>query len=265
MNSKDPSASASHGKSPIEKTKAPFDTFRSAGSLSCFKPKMSLSPLIETFPGLSAIPGLVHGFFLRHPDIDVDCDREEALSRLAPFHAELLSGLGATHDQLATGDQVHGARVGVVSGRPGHVHFPATDALVTATPGQFIGVWVADCGAVFVADPKHRACGVAHSGKKGSELGIAAATIAKMVESFGSDPADLVVQLAPCIRPPAYEIDFAGQILESCLAAGVPASRVHDCDTCTSGDLSRYYSYRVEKGRTGRMFACIGWPQPSPA
>lgn len=226
---------------------------------------MSESPFIQTFPALSAIPGLVHGFFLRHPDIDVDCDREEALARLDPFHGELLADLGITRDRLATGDQVHASHVGVVAGHPARVHFPGTDALVTATPGQFLGVWVADCGAVFVADPKRRACGIAHSGKKGSELGIAAATIAKLTEAFGSDPADLVVQLAPCIRPPAYEIDFAGQILDSCLTAGVPASQVHDCGTCTSGDLSSYYSYRVEKGRTGRMFACIGWPQPSPA
>lgn len=226
---------------------------------------MSESPFIETFPALSSIPGLVHGFFLRHPDIDVDCDREEALDRLAPFHGELLSSLGIAPDHLATGEQVHDAHVGVVAGHPGRVHFPATDALVTATPGQFLGVWVADCGAVFFVDPKRRACGIAHSGKKGSELGIAAAVIARMNEAFGSDPADLVVQLAPCIRPPSYEIDFATQILAICVDAGVPASQVHDCGTCTGSNLSRYYSYRIEKGRTGRMFACIGWAQQNPA
>ena len=60
---------------------------------------MSESPFIETFPALSSIPGLVHGFFLRHPDIDVDCDREEALDRLAPFHGELLSSLGIAPEQ----------------------------------------------------------------------------------------------------------------------------------------------------------------------
>ncbi len=219
------------------------------------------SPYIETFPALSAILGLVHGFLLRSPDIDVDCEREEALARLEPFHTGLLSTFGVARDHLATGEQVHSAAVGTVSGsRPARVHFPATDALVTGMAGQFLGVWVADCGAVFFADPVRRVCGIAHSGKKGTELGIAAATIAKMREVHGTDPASLVVQLAPCIRPPAYEVDFAANIVADCVAAGVPAAQVHDCGDCTSGDPDRYYSYRLEKGRTGRHFAFIGWP-----
>ena len=69
----------------------------------------------------------------------------------------------------------------------------------------------------------------------------------------------MIVQLSPCIRPPAYEIDFAAQIRESCEEAGVPAGQIHDPGTCTSRDLDRYYSYRVEKGKTGRMLAVIGW------
>jgi copper oxidase (laccase) domain-containing protein len=218
------------------------------------------SPYLETFPALAALPGLVHGFLLRHPGIDVDCEREEALARLEPFHGGLLGDLGIDRVHLATGEQVHGAKVGIVAGlQTARVHFPATDALVTAIPGQSLGVWVADCGAVFFADPKRRVCGIAHSGKKGTELGVAAATIARMRDVFGSDPSDLVVQLAPCIRPPAYEIDFAERILADCRDAGVPHEQIHDCGTCTSRDLERYYSYRIEKGRTGRMFACIGW------
>jgi copper oxidase (laccase) domain-containing protein len=153
-----------------------------------------------------------------------------------------------------------GGRVGIVAGaHPAHLHFPATDALVTAIPGQFLGVWVADCGTVFIADAVKRVCGIAHSGKKGTELGIAAVTIQRMQEVHGSNPADLVVQLAPCIRPPAYEIDFATRIVSDCIAAGVPAAQVHDCGVCTSSDPARYYSYRLEKGRTGRMFGFIGW------
>ncbi len=218
------------------------------------------SPYIETFPALAAIPGLVHGFLLRSPDIDVDCGREEALARLEPFHDGLLGECGVRRGQLATGDQVHGARVGTVAGAsPARVHFPATDALVTGTAGQFLGVWVADCGAVLFADPVRRVGGIAHSGKKGTELGIVGATIARMREVYGTEPASLVVQLAPCIRPPAYEIDFAAQIVADCAAAGVPPAQVHDCGACTGSDLSRYYSYRIEKGRTGRLFAFIGW------
>ncbi len=220
---------------------------------------MSVPPPVETFPALAAVRGLRHGFVLRIPGMDLDCGREEALARLAPVHREILSGLGVDPEWIATGEQVHGREVAAIDGGAARTHFPDTDGLVTATPGQFLGVWVADCAAVYLVDPRRRVCGIVHSGKKGSELGIATAAIAAMAERYGSDPADLVVQIAPCIRPPAYETDFAARIVADCLAAGVPAHQVHDCGACTGSDLSRYYSYRVEKGRTGRMFAWIGW------
>ena len=92
----------------------------------------------------------------------------------------------------------------------------------------------------------------------GSELGITTRALNLMAERFGSKPEDLHVQLAPCIRPPAYEIDFAAQIRQNALDFGIPAAQVHDCGICTSSDASRYYSYRLEKGRTGRMLALLG-------
>ncbi len=221
---------------------------------------MTGSPYIETFPALAAIPGLGHGFLLRHPDIDVDCGREEALARLEAFHAGLLAESGVAPGRVATGEQIHGRGIAAIDGSaPSRVHFPATDGLVTATPGQALGVWVADCAAVYLVDPVRRACGLVHSGKMGTELGIVPAAIATMGVRYGTAPADLVVQLSPCIRPPAYEIDFAARIVADCVAAGVPAAQVHDAGSCTSRDLSRYYSYRLEKGRTGRMFAWIAW------
>ena len=221
---------------------------------------MSHFPFIETFPALSVIDGLVHGFILRSPEIDVDADREVALARLEAFHTEQLALLGIARERLATGDQVHGSMViDIDRGRGTSHHFPETDGLMTATPGQFLGVFVADCGAAFIVDPVRRACAVVHSGKKGTELGIAPKAVAAMVRTYGSDPADLIVQLAPCIRPPAYDLDFAAQIVQDCLAAGVPADQVIDCGTCTSSNLERYYSYRIEKGRTGRLFAVMGW------
>ena len=76
-----------------------------------------------------------------------------------------------------------------------------------------------------------------------------------MQREFGSDPARLIVQLGPCIRPPLYEIDFAAAILAQARTAGVRA--VHDCGTCTGANVERYYSYRVERGKTGRLLAFL--------
>jgi len=76
-----------------------------------------------------------------------------------------------------------------------------------------------------------------------------------MGEHFGSGPGDLIVQLSPCIRPPHYEVDFAREIVRQVRACGV--QQVHDSGLCTACDLSRYYSYRAEKARTGRMLALL--------
>jgi copper oxidase (laccase) domain-containing protein len=117
---------------------------------------------------------------------------------------------------------------------------------------------VADCGAVYLADPVTGGCGIVHSGKKGSEMGISGKAIELMQQHFGSRIEDIRVQLSPCIRPPAYEVDFVSQIRETCLNAGILPAHFADCGQCTSLDLQRFYSYRMEKGRTGRMLALLG-------
>ncbi|MDE0570646.1 MAG: laccase domain-containing protein, partial [Verrucomicrobiales bacterium] len=95
------------------------------------------------------------------------------------------------------------------------------------------------------------------SGKKGSQLGIVKKVLLLM-NANGVDSGDLVVQLSPCIRPPAYEVDFASWIRRDCLECGVPANSIHDNLECTSQNLEAYYSYRSEMGMTGRMLALIG-------
>jgi copper oxidase (laccase) domain-containing protein len=130
--------------------------------------------------------------------------------------------------------------------------------LATSERGRVLGIHVADCCAVYVVDPVRRAVALLHSGRKGSEQGIVRVGIRRLVEGAGSRPEDLVVQLSPCIRPPRYEVDFAAWIRRDALASGVPAAQIHDDGTCTASDLGRFYSYRAELGRTGRMFAVLG-------
>jgi copper oxidase (laccase) domain-containing protein len=134
--------------------------------------------------------------------------------------------------------------------------FPACDGIITNQRGIAIGVYVADCCAVYIVDPKTPAIGLVHSGRKGTELGVVTNAITQMISRFESDPANMVVQLSPCIRPPHYEVDFAAEIVRQCRALGV--KEIHESGVCTACDLNRYYSYRAEKGKTGRMLALIG-------
>jgi copper oxidase (laccase) domain-containing protein len=210
----------------------------------------------EQFPALGALPSVVHGFTLRVPGIEVSHDKAEALARLDGVHRAIRQEHNLGRAPFITAQQVHGERIGVIAEPTTKDEcFDSCDGLITNQHGICLGIYVADCCAVFIVDPARNAIGLVHSGKKGTELGIVSTAISSMANQFGSRPADLVVQLSPCIRPPHYETDFAGTIVRQCRDLGVTA--VHDSAVCTACDLDRYYSYRAEKGRTGRMLAFL--------
>lgn len=216
---------------------------------------------IEQFAALSAVEFCRHAFVGRVPGLDVASDKTEALRRLDAVHREVRRSLGIDALPLVTTEQVHGSEVAVVDAKPhGDQHLSGCDALITNQPNVVLGIHVADCGAVFIVDPTRRLIALIHSGKKGTELGIVPKTIAQMQSRFGSNAADLIVQLSPCIRPPHYEIDFGAEILRQARNAGVQS--VHDAGVCTACELDRHYSYRAEKGRTGRMLALLAMIEP---
>ena len=208
----------------------------------------------EQFPALLALPAVQHGFTLRVPGLEVAVEREEALRRLETAHAQVRRELGLAKRAFLTTTQVHGDAVLRVTAE-GALQVREADGLITDDPRVCLGIYVADCSAVYIVDAERGAIGLVHSGRRGSELGIAGRAVQKMTEEFGCMPSRMVVQLSPCIRPPHYEVDFAAEIVASCRAAGV--EQVHDCGTCTACEPERYYSYRREMGRTGRMLALL--------
>ena len=215
------------------------------------------SASIEYFSALYSIPICRHAFIERIPGIDVSHGKAEALKRLDAVHREARRSLGMGDWPLLTAQQIHGDKIAMIDFPvTGDTEFAGCDGIITNQKKIALGIHVADCCAIYIVDPKTAAIGLVHSGKKGTELAIASKAIQRMRENFGSDPAELIVQLSPCIRPPHYETDFAAEIIEQCRAAGV--EKIHDPGVCTACDIDRYYSYRAEKGKTGRMLALIG-------
>lgn len=201
---------------------------------------------------LSALAGVRALFVPRMAGIAVDTDRETALRRLAPAHAVCLDQSGFDPKLLATAGQVHGGEVAVVQAPGSHA---GVDALVTESRGVVLGIYVADCAAVYLADRRGRAIALVHSGRAGTTAGITARTIALLQAKFGIAPVDLVVEISPCIRPPLYETDFAAEIAAQAREAG--AGQIVDAGICTGREVRHYYSYRAERGRTGRMLAAL--------
>ena len=213
-----------------------------------------MSILVEIFPAITMGGRYQNAFVGRVGDLDVSVDRETALERLAPYHEQARDDLGFGGRAFITAEQVHGNGVAVV-GETSRTPVAGVDALITNRPGVCLGIYVADCCAVYAVDPVHDCIGLAHSGRKGTQYEVVPAMLRKMECAYGTDPSQVTIQLSPCIRPPNYEVNFAAQIVRQCEAMGV--AEVVDCGDCTGANPDRYYSYRMEHGRTGRMLALL--------
>ncbi len=230
--------------------------------------------MTEAFPfldPLNSIPGVRAGWIERVPNLPITGDRDEAMNQLRGPHTAAVTAFAGPYGEgpsrpLAIApwwraEQVHGTAVAVVPGSPqitapdGLPVVPDCDGLVTCQPGIVLAIYVADCGAIWLADKKTGAIGLLHSGKKGTEGNILEIALTTMAAQFGTRPEDVTVVLGPCIRPPDYEVDFAAEIGRQAVRAGV--GNYLDCGLNTAADLQRFYSYRRESGKTGRMMALI--------
>ncbi|NXG50833.1 LACC1 protein, partial [Psilopogon haemacephalus] len=80
------------------------------------------------------------------------------------------------------------------------------DGIVTNQKGVTIAAPGADCIPVLFADPVRKACGAAHSGWKGTLLGVSMATVNAMVSEYGCNLKDILVVLGPSVGPCCYKL-----------------------------------------------------------
>ncbi len=220
--------------------------------------------MTEAFPFLdeiNSLPGVRAGWVGRMPDLSITGERDEAMCQLRPFHEAAITNFAGNAAKWWRAEQVHGNAVAVVPGSPqiiapdGLPVVPGVDGLITCEPGVVLAIYVADCGAIWLADRKTGAIGLLHSGKKGTESNILQQALDMMAARFGTRPGDVTAVLGPCIRPPDYEVDFAAGIGRQAARAGL--GNFIDCGLNTASDPARFYSYRKELGKTGRMMGLI--------
>jgi len=197
------------------------------------------------------------GWLGRQAGIEVAVEREQALENSAPDHDRLIADKFPEIQTRHHAEQVHGNQVAVITQASDekYVMHSGVDGLITQIKGQLLGIYVADCAAIYLADPVTKSIALLHSGKKGTEGNILGVAVAKMTSLYGVDPADLLCVVSPCIRPPDYEIDFAATIAVQATALGI--GNFHDSCENTATDLGMHYSYRIEQGKTGRMLALL--------
>lgn len=183
-----------------------------------------------------------------------------------------LTAVGMNPHNVARLNQVHGADV-LIAQAGSHTG----DALVTKEKDLVLAIGAADCYPILFHDPVNHIIGAAHCGWKGTLARIARNTIEKMV-SIGADRKNIRAAIGPGICRSNYEVSeevidrfmnagfpssiHAGRLLDLLAAnkfviyeAGIPGENVWALNRCTTED--DFFSYRRDKGKTGRMWAVI--------
>lgn len=187
------------------------------------------------------------------------------------------ASLGLTEADMAIAGQVHGADVLTVT-EPGL--FPGFDGLVTRTPGLLLSISAADCAAVLLADPVAGVIGACHAGWRGHVAGIERNTLQAMV-ALGASPTHIRAFIGPCISQKNFEVgdevavqfddgfvernvstgkahvDLSGSIMASLMKGGVLHPNLEQSPLCTFQETDQLFSYRAQKGKTGRMMGMI--------
>ena len=112
---------------------------------------------------------------------------------------------GSRETALRTVRQVHSNRC-VTAAEAVQETTPEADGLMTGQAGVLLGIQTADCIPVLVADPVTRAVAAFHAGWRGTVARIVELGVGRMVQEFGSDPADLIAAIGPGIGPCCYTV-----------------------------------------------------------
>jgi YfiH family protein len=190
-----------------------------------------------------SLPWLQHGFGTRRPTFPSD---------------------------LATLTQIHSNMV-LTAQSPGLCG--EGDALVTNRPGLAVSVRTADCYPILLADARNRAVGAVHAGWRGTVTHVVEKALEKMKAEFGTSPAHVHAAIGPGIGVCCYEVgdevarqfgferrahlDLASENRKRLETAGVAPENIEALGVCTFCDAERFFSYRREKEKAGRMTSFV--------
>jgi hypothetical protein len=194
-------------------------------------------------------------------------------------------------ERIFFGTQVHGRDSVLVSADATVEEIAAVraDAVIAPTTGIAIGVYVADCVPVLIADLRSGACAAVHAGWRGTVAGVLPTTLTRMAAELGTRMSDVRIAIGPSIGPCCFEVGpevvsaveaafpegrAAGAIVARAAGArphvdlwtlnrlaaesvGVPTEAIEVAGDCTSCDPTRYFSYRRDRGMTGQLAAFI--------
>jgi hypothetical protein len=238
-----------------------------------------MTPLLHSSL-LAAFPALLHGFTERsHGNIAFHVGDDADAVQLR--QKELSEALGYDLDRLVHMRQIHSDRIVSVDASCRYAAPPECDAVITDSSDTPLMVMVADCTPLLLFEPKRRVIAAVHAGRAGAFENIVGKTVAAMQRDFACDVKQLRVVLGPSIGVCCYEVGdlineeardkgfgYAMQNIEGrhCLNVNAILLRqlkdagvehIEVMPYCTSCEKERFFSYRAEAGRTGRLAGII--------
>lgn len=230
---------------------------------------------------LSGVSGLVHAYTNRdHGDMKKNKTNRK----------KVLAGLWGHNIALITAEQVHSGDAVVVNSFQKSC-LSGVDALVyqkkLSDKPVMLGVFVADCLPILMADPKNRVVAVVHAGWKGTLSGITTKTV-HLMKSMGSLSQDILVSIGPhigmccydveedraqmfrktfgddpkvaSIAEGAWHVDLGWVNRKQLIDSGVFLEHIDASSTCTSCQNNEFFSYRKESPETfGEILGLIGY------
>jgi hypothetical protein len=186
--------------------------------------------------------------------------------------------------------QVHGRAVAVARvGAAASADCAEADIIISDDSRVAVGVRVADCAPILLADRIQGVVGAAHAGWRGAMQDVAGAAARAMRETFGSEPANLIAAIGPSLGSccgemgpevveefraaghheadigrwfapgprgrPHFDLWLANR--DQLAGAGVPPGSIHLAALCTKCRPDIFHSYRAAGGSVGRMVGAI--------
>lgn len=210
------------------------------------------------FPGLEALPGLLHGVTTRELDL------ASAGPQAQPNLERLRSALGLK--RLLWARQMHGTEIVAVSGEE-TAPVAQADGLATDRPGVGLLIKQADCQAVILAAPGRGVVANLHAGWRGNAAGMPGKGVEFLARRYGVAPDELYAAVSPGLgaccgefvnwrselpgwfekfRVGENHFDLEAATRHQLEAAGVRPQRIATSGRCTVCQ-GEFYSYRRDK------------------
>jgi YfiH family protein len=245
----------------------------------CLQPR-----IFDAIPGLIAAESTRHGGVSQgnYTALNLGLSTEDDPIAVEENRRIFFQSLGLSPAQIASAYQIHGDAILKVdqAGRA-----DGYDALITNVPNIFLTVTIADCTPILIADPRTRAVAAIHAGWRGTIAEIVSKTITRMQAEFGVQPQDCLAYIGTCIDECSFEVnadvadhfesdykrwdeslqkyfvDLKAANRAQLIGAGILPEKIEVSPYSTVVNNADFYSYRKEKGVTGRMLNLIGFKE----